>query len=154
MGSGDKAIEENITRLAKKYPRSVAAIIAYDEGLSRRIYAGCDFLIMPSRFEPCGLNQLYSMAYGTVPVVRKTGGLADTVVDASLETLDNGTANGFSFTDFTAEALDHCLHRATRMYYEDKENWRQLVNQGMGQDWSWTASAKAYEALYSKLVKS
>jgi starch synthase len=95
---------------------------------------------------------MYSMAYGTVPVVRKTGGLADTVVDASLETIGNGTTNGFSFTEFTPEALEHTLHRATRMYYEDKECWRQLVNKGMSQDWSWTASAKAYESLYQRLA--
>ena len=92
------------------------------------------------------------MAYGTVPVVRKTGGLADTVVDANLETLGNGTANGFSFVDFSADALEHTLHRATRMYYEDKESWRQLVNKGMSQDWSWTASAKAYVTLYERLI--
>jgi starch synthase len=96
---------------------------------------------------------MYSMAYGTVPVVRKTGGLADTVVDASLETLGNGTANGFSFTDFSPDALAHTMNRAIRMYHEDKQCWRQLVNRGMSQDWSWTASAKAYESLYKRLIK-
>ena len=153
LGTGDPDYHVVLSTLQQQFAGQFSVTLDFSNQLAHQIEAGSDIFVMPSEYEPCGLNQLYSMAYGTVPVVRKTGGLADTVVDASLETLGNGTANGFSFSDFSVEALEHCLQRATRMYYEDKENWRQLVNQGMSQDWSWTASAKAYEALYSRLVK-
>ena len=153
LGTGDPDFHVVLSTLQQQFAGQLSVTLDFSNQLAHQIEAGSDIFVMPSEYEPCGLNQMYSMAYGTVPVVRKTGGLADTVVDASLETLGNGTANGFSFTDFTAEALDHTLQRAVRMYYEDKECWRQLVNKGMNQDWSWTASAKAYEALYQKLIK-
>ena len=152
LGTGDPDFHVVLSTLQQQFAGQLSVTLDFSNQLAHRIEAASDIFVMPSEYEPCGLNQMYSMAYGTVPVVRKTGGLADTVVDASLETLANGTANGFSFMDFSADALDHALHRATRMYYEDKECWHQLVNQGMSQDWSWTASAKAYEALYQRLI--
>jgi len=99
------------------------------------------------------LNQMYSMAYGTVPVVRSTGGLADTVVDATLQTIADGTANGFSFEGFTAVELENALSRAVEMYRHDKENWNNLVNTGIQRDWSWAVSAKAYESLYLQTIE-
>ena len=152
LGTGDRDFHVVLSTLQQQFAGQLSVTLDFSNQLAHQIEAGSDIFIMPSEYEPCGLNQMYSMAYGTVPVVRKTGGLADTVVDANLETLGNGTANGFSFGHFSAEALESCLHRATRMYHEDKENWRQLVNTGMSQDWSWTASAKAYEALYERLI--
>ncbi|QEG20175.1 glycogen synthase GlgA [Mariniblastus fucicola] len=153
LGTGDPDFHVVLSTLQQQFAGQLSVTLDFSNQLAHQIEAGSDIFVMPSEYEPCGLNQMYSMAYGTVPVVRSTGGLADTVVDASLETLGNGTANGFSFADFSADALEHTLHRAARMYYEDKECWRQLVNQGMSQDWSWTASAKAYEALYGRLTK-
>ncbi len=152
LGTGDPDYHVVLSTLQQRHAGKLSVTLDFSNQLAHQIEAGIDIFVMPSEYEPCGLNQMYSMAYGTIPVVRKTGGLADTVTDASLETLGNGTTNGFSFTDFSPEALEHTLHRATRMYYEDKECWRQLVNKGMSQDWSWTASAKAYEALYKRLV--
>ena len=152
LGTGDPDFHVVLSTLQQQFAGQLSVTLDFSNQLAQQIEAGSDIFVMPSEYEPCGLNQMYSMAYGTVPVVRKTGGLADTVVDASLETLGNGTANGFSFVDFSADALAHTLHRATRMYYEDKECWHQLVNRGMGQDWSWTASAKAYESLYKRLI--
>jgi len=154
LGTGDPDYHVVLSALQQQFAGKLSVSLDFSNQLAHQIEAGSDIFVMPSEYEPCGLNQMYSMAYGTVPVVRRTGGLADTVVDASLETLGNGTANGFSFSDFSAEALEHCLHRATRMYYEDKENWRQIVNQGMSQDWSWTASAQAYGALYERIANS
>lgn len=152
LGTGDPDFHVVLSTLQQQFAGKLSVTLDFSNQIAHRIEAGSDIFVMPSEYEPCGLNQMYSMAYGTVPVVRKTGGLADTVIDASLETLGNGTANGFSFTDFTADSLEHTLQRAVRMYYEDKECWRQLVNKGMSQDWSWTASAKAYEALYQRLI--
>ena len=109
--------------------------------------------VMPSEYEPCGLNQMYSMAYGTVPVVRRTGGLADTVVDAVDQTIADGTANGFLFDDFNTPELEQALSRAVQMYRHDKENWNKLVNNGIQRDWSWAVSAKAYERLYLQTIE-
>ena len=152
LGTGDPDYHVVLSTLQQSHAGKLSVTLDFSNQLAHQIEAGSDIFVMPSEYEPCGLNQLYSMAYGTVPVVRKTGGLEDTVVNACLETLGNGTANGFSFKDFTPDALEHTLRRATRMYYEDKECWRQLVNRGMSQDWSWTASAKAYETLYQRLI--
>ena len=104
--------------------------------------------LMPSRYEPCGLNQLYSLRYGTVPIVTATGGLADTVVDVSSETLANGTATGFQVPHFSATQLDATLGRALRLWAHEKKIWKNLVETGMKQDWSWRRSAAQYEALY------
>ena len=136
LGTGDPDYHTVLSSLQQQFPNRLALTLGFSNELAHKIEAASDMFVMPSEYEPCGLNQMYSMAYGTVPVVRKTGGLADTVIDASLETLGNGTANGFSFSDFSVEALDQALHRAARMYREDKDNWRGLVNRGMGHDLS------------------
>ncbi len=152
LGTGDPDYHVVLSSLQQQFPNQLALTLGFSNELAHKIEAASDIFVMPSEYEPCGLNQMYSMAYGTVPVVRKTGGLVDTVIDASLETLGNETANGFSFEEFSADALDQALRRAARMYREDKENWRGLVNRGMSQDWSWSASAKTYEALYQRLI--
>ena len=108
--------------------------------------------VMPSLYEPCGLNQMYSMAYGTVPIVRRTGGLADTVINASQENIENKVATGFSFEEFTSAALESTMSKSLRVYKEDRSNWNQLVLNGMTKDWSWTASARKYEELYQKTL--
>ncbi len=107
---------------------------------------------MPSEYEPCGLNQMYSMAYGTIPIVRKTGGLADTVVNATTETIDNKTANGFSFDEFSTAALWSAMEKAYHMYQHNREVWNQLMQTGMRRDWSWKASATQYERLYRETL--
>lgn len=153
LGTGDPDFHAALSSLHQSYANQLSVTLDFSNELAHKIEAGSDIFLMPSEYEPCGLNQMYSMAYGTVPVVRRTGGLADTVVDADLKSLENKTANGFSFEAFSAEAVDSTLRRAIRMYYEDKECWRQLVNTGIDTDWSWTASAKAYESLYQKTIQ-
>jgi starch synthase len=123
--------------------------IGFSNELAHRIEAGADMFLMPSRYEPCGLNQLYSLKYGAVPVVRETGGLADTVTNATDATLAEGTANGFSFSDASSFALQMAIDRAFRAYHQP-EIWRQLVTTGMRQDWSWDRSASLYAELYGK----
>ena len=108
--------------------------------------------LMPSLYEPCGLNQLYSLKYGTVPVVRETGGLADTITNVSPDSLEVGTANGFSFREYTAEALQDILEQAIGTYRDNPETWKQIVETGMSQDWSWDRSAKQYVELYQKTI--
>ena len=124
----------------------------FSNGLAHRIEAGADIFLMPSQYEPCGLNQMYSLAYGTIPVVRWTGGLADTVVPAREDTIINGTANGFRFDDFTTDALHSSLSEAIAMYENNRQGWQQLIVSGMTHDWSWAASAKKYERLYQQTI--
>ncbi len=135
----------------KAYPKQVAAHIGYDESLSHHIEAGADIFLMPSRFEPCGLNQIYSQRYGTVPVVRNTGGLADTVTDTAPATLANKTATGFSFQEATASALLDAVTRALG-YYREPESWQQILRTGMKQDFSWKHSAQLYIKLYETVL--
>ena len=137
--------------LKKKYKSVYNTFIGYDEKLSHIIYAGADFLLMPSRVEPCGLNQMYSMRYGTAPVVHRTGGLADTVTDTTPETLENRTATGFSFTAPTATALQAAVTRALH-HYQDPEAWQQIIANGMKQDFSWKRSAEQYLDLFEKVL--
>jgi starch synthase len=120
--------------------------------LAHLVEAGADLFLMPSRYEPCGLNQLYSMRYGTPPVVRATGGLADTVVGATEETLAAGTATGFSFAADSAHALYETVRWALRLYRDRPADFRQVVRAGMAQDWSWDRSAAAYEELYKRIL--
>ncbi|MDD2659179.1 MAG: glycogen synthase GlgA [Methylococcales bacterium] len=150
LGRGDKHFEQQLTDVAKTYPDKTAFTIGYDETLAHLFEAGADIFLMPSRFEPCGLNQLYSQRYGTVPIVRKTGGLADTVVDALPETLGNNTATGFVFKDATSGALMETIKRALIVYSQAK-SWKQLQISGMQKDYSWNKSAKEYMALYEQL---
>lgn len=149
VGSGQKDLEHATGSLARTYPGQVGVHIGYDEPLAHQIEAGADLFVMPSRFEPCGLNQLYSLRYGTPPVVHATGGLADTVVDATPDHLDAGTATGFSFTPDRVDALGDALERALELYAaRDDGRWEQLMRTGMARDFGWNASADAYLALY------
>ena len=151
LGSGDGALEMRWRHAAAAHPQSVAVHVGYDEAISHRLIAGADALIVPSRFEPCGLTQLYALRYGTIPVVRRVGGLADTVVDASAENLRVGKATGFVFSESNGSALAARLHDACALY-RDKATWKQLQKTGMAQDFSWNESAAHYEALYTGLL--
>jgi starch synthase len=150
LGTGEKQYVQLLGRLAAEFPGRVAARLQFSEPLAHRIEAGSDIFLMPSRFEPCGLNQMYSLKYGTVPVVRATGGLADTITDAG-EAGDR-RANGFSFVPYSVEALEATLRRACDQYRQDKSSWAKLVENGMSQDWSWNASAQQYERLYENTL--
>lgn len=149
LGSGDPRYESLVRHLANSHHGKVAAVVGFDEGLAHRIEAGSDAFLMPSRFEPCGLNQMYSLAYGTVPIVRTVGGLKDTVVDAGPKNLFLNTATGFRFDDYDANGLLWAVRRATEMYGK-KNLWQQLMRTGMSQDFSWAKSAKRYEEVYRR----
>jgi starch synthase len=151
LGEGDPASQRALEDLHARYPGRIGVVLALDEPLAHQIEAGADVFLMPSLYEPCGLNQLYSMRYGTVPVVRATGGLADTVVNCTPQTLAADTATGFSFLPHTAAALTATVGRVLDMYRGKPEQWRQLVRCGMRQDWSWDRSAAEYEKLYTRL---
>ncbi|MFN2348948.1 MAG: glycogen synthase GlgA [Thioalkalivibrio sp.] len=153
VGSGDPVLEQTARRMAERYPGQMGVHIGYSEPLAHRLEAGADIFVMPSRFEPCGLNQMYSLRYGTVPVVRRTGGLADTVVDADPAHLESGEATGISFEAATPQALADALARALALFH-DSPGWRRLMATGMGQDFSWARSAEAYVALYQSLRDS
>ncbi len=146
--TGDLRLERVLRDLAKAHPEQVAVHAAYDEARAHRIEAGCDAFLMPSRFEPCGLNQMYSLRYGTLPLVHRTGGLADTVVHASPEHLADGTATGFVFDEPSAEALWGACEQALTLYRGRQDQWRAMALTGMGEDFSWEHSATEYERLY------
>jgi starch synthase len=148
LGLGDKAYHELLTALAAKYEGRMAVLLDFNEELAHQIEAGSDMFLMPSKYEPCGLNQMYSMKYGTIPVVRATGGLADSVTDYDA----SGDSTGFAFTDYTAEALYEALERA-RKVFADPEAWKQLILRAMSLDLSWGTSARAYEDVYRKTLK-
>lgn len=152
LGSGDKSIERELQELASAYPGCASVNLVFSEPLAHRIEAGADAFLMPSHFEPCGLNQMYSLRYGTVPIVHDTGGLSDTIVHASATNLAAKTANGFSFENFDADSLERTLNQAQELYGNQTEKWRQLVNTGMNQDWSWMRSAQAYGQLYERII--
>jgi starch synthase len=147
LGTGQPKYHRLLETLAERYPQKVAVRLEFSNPLAHRIEAGADMFLMPSRFEPCGLNQLYSLKYGTAPVVRSTGGLADTVVDCTPETLDKGAATGFSFEKYSAADLLATLKRALACY-ADRKTWLKLIKNGMGQNWSWDESARKYVKLY------
>ena len=151
LGSGEPDYEAALRRLVAQAPRAIAATIGYNEVLAHRIEAGADIFLMPSKFEPCGLNQLYSLRYGTPPLVHAVGGLADTVVDASPANLANGSATGFAFHTADAAALQTTLRRALDLF-ADKTRWSQLQTRGMQQNFSWAQSAQAYLALYRAAI--
>jgi starch synthase len=151
LGAGEAKYESWLRELAARLPNKVAARIGFDEGLAHRIEAGADMFLMPSRFEPCGLNQMYSLAYGTVPIVRATGGLADSVIDAAPDNVANGTATGFSFTDYSPAALSATIGRALALY-SDRAEWLRLVRSGMNQDFSWRKSALQYIRVYERAL--
>jgi starch synthase len=145
LGTGEARYEEALRQLRGRYPGRVGVTIGFDEVLAHKIEAGSDMFLMPSRFEPCGLNQMYSLRYGTVPVVRATGGLDDTV-EAYDPASDRG--NGFKFTPYDADALLATLQQAIRLYHE-RSTWDRLMRRGMQADFSWMKSAQAYAGLYA-----
>ena len=151
LGHGEAAIEQGFRALAGRHPGQVAALIDFNERMAHRIEAGADIFLMPSRFEPCGLNQLYSLRYGTPPVVHATGGLADTVVDCNAHSLAAGTANGFSFALADAASFAATLARAIDAWH-DERTWRRLQRQGMAADFSWSKAAAAYLAVYDRAL--
>lgn len=151
LGQGDENHQLALQKLASHHPRQVGLSINYDEGLAHGIQAGADIFLMPSRFEPCGLTQLYALRYGTVPIVRHTGGLSDTVVDATEANLRCGAATGFAFAEPAPSALLAAIQRALALYAQPSR-WRELALTGMKQDFSWQASAKTYLSFYRRLV--
>jgi starch synthase len=153
LGSGDHDLEAGFAAAAAAHPGSVGVVLGYDEALSRLIFAGSDGVLVPSRFEPCGLTQMYALRYGALPLVRHTGGLVDTVVDADAATLADGSATGFAFDDASPAALATALARATALY-ADPVRWRRMVSRAMTGDFSWAASARRYVALYEELIAS
>ena len=152
QGAGDPALEAAFVAAALAHPGRVAVRIGYDEAFAHRLIAGADAILVPSRFEPCGLTQLYGLRYGTLPVVRHVGGLADTVVDATDAAVAADRATGFSFDAATPAALDLALQRTTAAY-ADPARWRQLMLRAMAQDFSWAEAAQQYMALYQTLLR-
>jgi starch synthase len=151
LGSGDADLEQGFAAAAAAYPGRVGTVIGYDEGLSHLIVGGADLLVMPSRFEPCGLTQLYALRYGTLPLVRRVGGLADTVVDATAANLADGSATGFAFDGDSPQALLAAVHRAVDLFRQAPV-WRQMTAQAMTRDFSWEAAARRYLDLYRALL--
>jgi starch synthase len=148
LGTGDREYEDFFNHLQYKYPEKVKAYIGFSESLARKIYAGSDLFLMPSKFEPCGLGQLIAMRYGTIPIVRETGGLNDTVQSYNEHTNEG---NGFSFTNYNAHDMMHTINRALHFYHK-KECWDHIVNEAMTRDYSWAQSAFKYNQLYAGLA--
>jgi starch synthase len=146
LGSGDKDYEDLFRRINKQFPQKLAVKIAYDNALAHKIEAGADMFLMPSRYEPCGLNQIYSLRYGTVPIVRATGGLDDTIENFDPVT---GKGTGFKFSEYSGEALLETIHKALTVY-KDRQAWTQLMKNGMSRDFSWLASAREYARVYER----
>lgn len=151
LGSGDEVIEHAFRNLMGEYPGQVAARFSFDEHLSHRIFAGADVILVPSRFEPCGLTQLYGLRYGSLPLVRSTGGLADTVVDCSLENLADDSATGFVFDNFEQAAFDAAVRRAFALAAKPTA-WREVRKQAMARRFDWQAPAQAYLAVYGEAL--
>ncbi|MEX3944765.1 glycogen synthase GlgA [Paraburkholderia sp. BR10937] len=151
LGTGDPSLEQGYARAAHQHPESVAVELGFDETLAHEIVAGADVMMVPSRFEPCGLTQLYALAYGALPLVHRVGGLADTVVDASLENLADSLATGFVFERFEPEALTAAIRRAFALYGRSRD-WRETRTRAMQQDFGWAASAQRYMSLYRELA--
>ncbi len=149
LGTGDWEFEQFFRHEGGKYPDKVRAIIGFDEALAKEIYAGSDLFIMPSQFEPCGLGQMIAMRYGTLPIVRETGGLNDTVHSYNEMT---GTGNGFSFHNFNAHDMLYTIRRAIHLYHSEQNTWNQIVKQAMEMDFSWAQSAFQYNQLYAELA--
>ncbi|MCC6917105.1 glycogen synthase GlgA [Nitrosomonas sp.] len=152
LGSGDSRLEKQLITLAQTYPGKAAVRTDYDERLAHRINAGADCFLMPSRFEPCGLNQMYSQCYGTPPIVHATGGLIDTVVDLNDETLADKSASGFYFHEMTPESFMNAVRRAIGTYANTRL-WKTLQHSGMNRDFSWRTSAATYLSIYSSLMQ-
>ena len=149
LGSGDPAFERGFRTLADRYPDKVAVKIGYDHGLSHRIEAGIDFFLMPSRFEPCGLNQMYSLRYGTIPIVRVTGGLDDSVTDVSE---NPEIADGIKFAEYSSRALVKAIRKAL-VLFEDKELLKHFRKNAMTVDFSWEHCTHEYEAAFERAIE-
>jgi starch synthase len=147
LGAGDKEYEEMFLRLNRQFPQKIAVKIAYNNELAHKIEAGSDMFLMPSRYEPCGLNQIYSLRYGTVPIVRATGGLDDTIEPWDART---GKGTGFKFSDYSGESLLLTVRQALQAF-RDQPSWQTLMRNGMGKDFSWNASAKEYVRVYERV---
>ena len=147
LGAGDKQYEEMFQRLHKQFPQKIAVKVAYDNAIAHKIEAGSDMFLMPSKYEPCGLNQIYSLKYGTVPIVRATGGLDDTIEPWDART---GKGTGFKFTEYKGEALLLTIREALRAF-RDQSSWQTLMRNGMNKDFSWNASAKEYARVYDRV---
>lgn len=145
LGTGDRDYEDGLRYFQDKYPGTMAARIEFDPALSQRMYAAADMFLMPSKFEPCGLSQIIAMRYGTLPIVRETGGLKDTVIPYNEFT---GEGTGFSFTNFNGDEMGDAVFRAARLFWDNRDAWNQLVTQAMSQDFNWTRSADKYLDLY------
>jgi starch synthase len=154
LGNGDAGLQNAVSELAHQYPDKVAVRVEFSDRLAHRIEAAADIFLMPSMYEPCGLNQLYSLRYGTIPIVHAVGGLVDTVTHATPVTLANQTATGFAFYHYDTDSLSRCLEQAVDYYIREPEGWRKMVETGMQQDWSWGKSAQAYVAIYEKLQRA
>ena len=153
LGTGDPGYEAELKSIASEYSSRVGLVIGFDDRLAHQIEAGSDAFLMPSRFEPCGLNQMYSLRYGTVPVVRRVGGLADSVVDVNHETLADQSATGFVFNDYNSSQLAETIERTVATYRQPLV-WEQIVRAGMAIDWSWNRSAQRYVEVYHKASES
>ena len=152
LGSGEAQLQKTALDLSHRYRGKIGTVIGFDEGLSHQIEAGSDMFVMPSRFEPCGLNQMYSQRYGTPPIVHATGGLADSVIDCTVTTLIRGTASGFVFKGMTAENLFDAIKRAVELF-QNKRKWKVLRSICMSKDFSWKKSAEAYRKVYMKVMR-
>jgi starch synthase len=150
LGNGDRQYEEMFTRLQKQFPQKIAVKVAYDNSLAHKIEAGSDMFLMPSKYEPCGLNQIYSLKYGTVPIVRATGGLDDTIEPWDAR---SGRGTGFKFSDYSGESLLLTIKDALKAF-RDQPSWRNLMRNGMHKDFSWNASAKEYVRIYERARQS
>jgi starch synthase len=152
LGDGDPEFHDELKALQARHPEQVGVYLGFSEAVAHKVEAGADLFLMPSRYEPCGLNQIYSLKYGTPPVVRATGGLADTIVNATEENLAAGAATGFSFGAYTAAALYDTVKWALKLMRDRPADFRQVVRTAMAQDWSWDRSAADYENLYRKVT--
>jgi len=150
LGNGEARFADALMELARRRPDRVGVRLEFSDSLAHKIEAGSDMFLMPSRYEPCGLNQLYSLRYGTVPIVHATGGLIDTVNNYSDASAAVGVENGFSFQNYDLDSLKQCVLRAVDIYSREPNVWDKLVRTGMSQDWSWTNSATAYESAYRR----
>jgi starch synthase len=150
LGSGDKVYEDTFARLNKQFPNKIAVKVAYDNAIAHKIEAGADMFLMPSRYEPCGLNQIYSLKYGTVPIVRATGGLDDTIEPWDART---GKGTGFKFTEYNGESLLLTIKQALTAF-RDQTSWQVLMRNGMGKDFSWNSSAREYGKIYERVKQA
>jgi len=152
LGTGEPKYHDMLKRMSEAYPGRTGVRLAFDNEMAHWIEAGSDLFLMPSRYEPSGLNQLYSLRYGTVPVVRKTGGLADSIVNATPSSIKNGTGTGFVFEEYTAKRMFDAILRGIKLFKANPRAWQKLIHNAMTKDHSWTASAREYQKLYRKLA--